>query len=126
MSRCTKVVTTTGAVTATLLPSASTFYGVSATSAEAANFYVKVWWEGTGTAPPTVPGGAQPATTLPTAGTTVPNLVFQVPTTGLPLTVSSEGINNGGRIWYWIAAGAADSSTTALTAGGDNVTFIYD
>jgi hypothetical protein len=126
MPRATKIVTGTGAVTATLLPSASVFYGISATSAEATTFYVKLWWEGTGTAPPSVVGGAQPATVLPTAGTTVPHLVFQVPTTGLPLSVANVEVNNGGRIWYWIAGGAADSSTTALVAGGDNITFVYD
>jgi hypothetical protein len=128
MARSTKVVTTTGAVTATLLGngSASIFYGLVATGAgNAAVYYVKLWWEGTGTAPPAISGGAQPATTLPTAGTTVPSLVIPIPVAGL-VSQFGEPLNNGGRIWYWIATGVADSSTTVLAAGGDAVTFIYD
>ena len=108
-----------------MLPSASIFYGVVAASNEAAAFYIKLFWEGTGTAPPTVAGGPQPATVLPIAGTTVPHMTIQVPITG---TFGSlvEPLNNGGRIWYWITNLKADADTTVLTTGGDVVTFIYD
>lgn len=126
MARSTHFTTTTSAPAAVLLPSASTFLGIAATSAEAAAYYVKLWWEGTGTAPPTVPGGAQPATSGPTVGTTVPNITIQVPTTGLLLTTLAEPLNNGGRIWYWVTKNAADSDNTALVTGGDVITLIYD
>ena len=109
-----------------MLPSASVFYGLTVSSGEAAAFYIKLYWEGTGTAPPTVPGGPQPATTLPTAGTTVPHVTIQVPTTGVPPSSFVEPLNNGGRIWYWISSLKADSDTTALPTGGDVVTFVYD
>jgi hypothetical protein len=128
MARCTKITTGTGTVTATLLAngSASTFYGVSALSAEAASFYIKLYWEGTGTAPPPNVGASQPATVLPSAGTTIATMTFLVPTTGLPLSATNVPINNGGRIWYWISATAADGAQSALTTGGDLVTLIYD
>ena len=126
MARSTHFTTTTGAVTATLLPSASIFYGVAATSAEAAAFYIKLWWEGTGTAPPALAGGPQAATAAPIAGTTVPHLTLQVLTTGLVMSGLAEPLNMGGRIWYWVTAGAADNNSTVLVAGGDVITFIYD
>lgn len=126
MARSTHFTTGTGAVAAVLLPSASTFLGIAAASAEAAAFYVKLWWEGTGTPPPTVPGGAQPATAAPTPGTTVPHITVQVPTTGLLTTLLGVPLNNGGRIWYWITSLKADSDTTALPTGGDVITLIYD
>ena len=127
MARAFKVTTTTGAVAAQLLAggSASTFYGLYASSAEAANgLFVKLYWEGTGTAVPYAPGIAQ-STTVPVAGTTVPSLTISVPTTGLILG-SPIPVNNGGRIWYWITGAAADSSTTVLATGGDVITFIFD
>lgn len=126
MARSTHFTTGTGAPAAVLLPSASTFLGIAAASAEAAAFYVKLWWEGTGTPPPTVPGGAQPATSAPVAGTTVPHLTIQVPTTGLLLSMLGVPLNNGGRIWYWVTSLKADSDTTALPTGGDVITLIYD
>jgi hypothetical protein len=127
MARALKVTTTTGAVSAALLAggSASVFYGVYASSAEAAGgLNIKLYWEGTGTAPPSI-GGVQPTTTLPVAGTTVPSLTVSVPQTGLTLG-SPIPVNNGGRIWYWITGTAADNSTTALATGGDVITFVYD
>lgn len=127
MARCVKITTTTGTVAAALLAggSASVFYGVSAYSAEAASYYIKIYWEGTGTAPVNISGEGQ-TTTLPVAATTVPQFTIIVPTTGLN-SIHDVPINNGGRIWYWISAVAADGTTqTALTTGGDLVTFVFD
>ena len=127
MARATKITTTTAAVSAQLLSggSASIFYGVSAVSVEATAFYIKLYWEGTGTAVP-LNSPIQPATTLPVAGSTVAMMTFPVPTTGLPLSVTNLPINNGGRIWFWISATPGDGAQTALVAGGDVVTLIYD
>lgn len=126
MARSSHFTIGTTAPAAQLLPSASTFLGIAATSAEAAAYFVKLWWEGTGTAPPTSAGGAQPATTGPVVGTTVPNITIQVPTTGLLTTLLGVPLNDGGRIWFWVTKLAADSDTTALVTGGDILTLIYD
>jgi hypothetical protein len=116
----------TGAVTATLLPSASILYGVYASSAEAANAcFIKFYWEGTGVAPPTTPFGSQPAVVVPAAGTSVPQLTIAVPQTGTLLSAAVP-LNNGGRIWYWISKNPALLDTTVLVTGGGIVTFIYD
>jgi hypothetical protein len=117
--------TTTGAVTANLVAggAASNWYGVIATSAEAATYYLKLYWEGTGTAAPSI-GGVQPTTTLPVPGTNKPHLTIPVPTTGLS-SRAADAINMGGRMWYWVTANAADTDTTVLTAGGDVISIIY-
>ena len=127
MARSTKFTTSTAAVAATRLQSASTFLGIIATSAEAASgLFVKLWWEGTGTAPPAVQGGAQPATAAPIPGTTIPHLTIPIPTvTGLAFSMA-EPLNNGGNIWYWVTGAAADASTAVLATGGDVITLIYD
>jgi hypothetical protein len=124
--RSTHITTTTAAVAAVRMPSASMLYGVAATGAgNAATYYIKFWWEGTGIAPPATPSGAQPATVLAVPGTTVPHLTIQIPTTGAQITLV-EPLNNGGNLWYWITTGLADNSTSVLVTGGDVVTFMYD
>lgn len=124
MARCTKITTGTGAVTAQLLAggSASVFYGLIGVNNEAAITYVKIYWEGNTVAP-------QALTSLPAVATTVPQLTIAVPAViGSQSSVHSGfPINNGGRIWYWISATLADGTAqTALTTGGDLITFIYD
>jgi hypothetical protein len=131
MARSAHFTTTTGAVTATLLPSASIFYGISATnSLSLATYYVKLYWEGTGTAVPQY-GGPQQKTTLPVAGTSIPHLTIPVnvesaTVVGGIVAISEVALNNGGRIWYWVSLNPADTDTTVLGAGGDVVTLIYD
>lgn len=119
--------TGTGTVTAALLAngSASILYGVYAASLEAAGaLNIKLYWEGTGTAPPTLAGQQKP-TVLPVAGTNSPQLVISVPTTGLVLS-SPVPLNNGGRIWYWVSSLPGLTDTTALVTGGDVITFVFD
>lgn len=119
--------TGTGTVTAALLAngSASILYGVYAASLEAAGaLNIKLYWEGTGTAPPTL-AGQQTPTVLPVAGTNSPQLVISVPTTGLVLS-SQVPLNNGGRIWYWVSSLPGLTDTTALVTGGDVITFVFD
>jgi hypothetical protein len=124
MARCTKITTGTGAVTAQLLAggSASIFYGLTAVNVEAAATYVKIYWEGNTVSP-------QALTTLPAVATTVPQLTFQIPLTSTSSFSQhfTVPLNNGGRIWYWISATLTDGTAqTALTTGGDLITFIYD
>lgn len=128
MARCQKVITSTGAVTATLMGggSASEFYGLSVFNNEAAPFYIKLYWEGTGVAPATTPYGSQPAVTLPSAGTTVSSMTILVPTAGLTLTIQNVPINNGGRIWFWASVTAADTAQSVLPVGSSQITFVYD
>jgi hypothetical protein len=124
MARSTHFTTTTGAVTATLIPSASILYGLTATGAgNAATYYIKFFWEGTGTPP--VATGTQ-STVIPAAGTNHPHLTVQVPVAGVPLASIVEPLNNGGRIWYWVSTGLGDLDTTVLVTGGDVVSIVYD
>ena len=115
--------TATPAATLVAGGAGSTFYGLAATNGEAAAIFLKLYWEGTGTAAPSV-GGVQPATTLPTAGTTIPQLTIPVPVGGL-FNLSFDPVNLGGRIWYWVTKNAADTDATALTTGGDVFSLIY-
>jgi hypothetical protein len=128
MARCQKITTGTGAVVATLLAggSASIFYGISAVNNETSTtIYVKLYWEGTGTAPG-VAGSGQSTTTLPAVATTVPQLTLQIPSTGL-IFISDTALNNGGHIWFWVTSTLADGTAqTALATGGDLITLIYD
>jgi hypothetical protein len=130
MARSAHFTTTTGAVTATLLPSASIFYGVSATNAlSTAVYYIKLFWEGTGVAPSASPTGQK--VTLPTAGTSVPSLTIAVnvesaTVPGGIFQLSDVPLNNGGRIWYWVSLNPGDTDTTVLATGGDVITLIYD
>jgi hypothetical protein len=134
MARSAHFTTVTTAVTANLLGggSASTFYGIYASnSLSTAVYYVKLFWEGTGTAPPKTLGQAQAATTIPTAGTSIPHLTIPVnvesaTVPGGIVEVANVPLNMGGRIWYWVSAAPGDTDTTALATGGDVVTLIYD
>lgn len=126
MSLARQVALTTAAPTAQLIaPSATALFGVAATNAlSTAIYYIKFYWEGTGTAPPNYTGN-QPATTLPVAGTTTPTMTIAVPTTGGLFSRSDDRIINGGRIWYWITLNPGPADATALGTGGDQVTFFY-
>jgi hypothetical protein len=86
--------------------------GFSATSAEAANFFLKFWW-------------AHNAG-LPTIGTTAPDVTILVPTTGLVPELFVRSLQGGGALWVAATKLAADSDTTALTAGGDVITLFLE
>ena len=128
MARAFKVTTTTAAVSAQLVAggAASIFYGVVATGAgNNATYYLKLYWEGTGTAAPTASNPVQ-TTTTPTAGTTVPQMTIQIPTAGVLPSSTVEPVNNGGRLWYWITTSLADNAAAVLATGGDSVSIIFD
>lgn len=104
----------------------SIFFGLAATNSQGTPvaYYIKLWWEGTGTAPPTTPLGAQPATGTPVPGTTVPQMTIAVPVGGL-YNLSFQPITNGGRIWYWVTTNPGPSDATAIAqAIGDQISFI--
>ena len=123
-----KFTTTTGAVAARLVANGagSILNGISATNNEGTTvpYFIKLFWEGTGTPPPTVAGGTQPATVGPVAGTTIPSMVIEVPSTGL-FYFDNLQITNGGRMWFWVSLLQADTDTTVITIGGEQITFIY-
>src|SRR5271166_2680461 len=132
MARSSTVTTGTGAVTAALIQGAgggaSFFYGLSATNAEAAIYYIKLYWEGTGTGfTSNSAAGTQIATTIPVAATNIPQLVIPIATPGgYPFVTENVMLNNGGRIWWWATLTAANGSAqSALTNGGDVITFVY-
>lgn len=87
-------------------------------------FYVKFWW-----LKPIV-GGAQ----LPTVGTTVPDLVIEVPaadpTTGATGSVCPSwpgGIAQAGApLWVACVTGSANSDNTAVAAGQGNVNLLVE
>lgn len=84
------------------------FMGGSSSNAEAANFFIKLWWQ-------------KDKTAIPVIGTTAPDLTIQVPSAGLPPFTVLQSLNAGGACWYAATLLAADADTTAL-AGGDVVT----
>lgn len=112
MARSYHVTTVVGAPVATLINGASDFLGINATSAEAAAYFIKLWWSGN-------------TNVAPTVGTTAPKLTLAVPTTGLNFH-SNFPLNNGGLMYWWATLNAADADATALTAGGSVVTITFD
>jgi hypothetical protein len=126
MALAFKFTTGTGAPAASLVAggAGSIFFGLAASSAESGNYYLKLWWEGTGTPPPSSVAGSQPSTSIPVPGTTLPSATIPIPSTGL-FNLSFNPINNGGRLWFWVTKNAADLDATALAAGGDVITLFY-
>jgi hypothetical protein len=87
------------------------FMGLAACAAEA--YFVKLWWQ--------PPGN----TTIPTVGTTPPNLTIQVPSTGSPPVAWSRPLNPGGPAWVAVTKYQTDIDTTTV-AGGDVITLFLD
>jgi hypothetical protein len=112
MARSFHFSTGTGAPTAQVIVGASDFLALFASSAEAANYYVKFWWSGN-------------TTNAPVIGTTKPSLTIPVPISGQSSTLNFP-LNNGGLLYVWVTAGGADTDATALTAGSDAITIVFD
>ena len=90
------------------------FLGMAATCAEAAAYFVKIWW-----------GGTAAGTELPVIGTTAPNLTIQVPTTGT-FQEFNHPLQGGGPMWVAATKNAGDTDDTALTTGGDVISLFVD
>lgn len=116
MSFALKFATGTGTPAAALVPGGySQLLGIAASSAEAATYYVKLYWQGN--------AGSN---TAPAVGTTIPSLTIPIPTTGQSLIALTQAVNNGGPLWYWVTKNAADTDNTALVTGGDVVNLILE
>jgi hypothetical protein len=112
MARSFHTSTGTGAPAPLLIPGASDFLALFASSVETGAFYVKLWWSGNNTAPPVV-------------GTTIPTLTIPVPANGQAVSLNFP-LNNGGNLYMWATKNGGDTDTTALTAGGDALTVVFD
>ena len=105
--------TTTTATPALIGPLPATdFLGATASSAEAATFYLKLWW--------THDSGG------PIIGTTAPDATFPIPSTGLLPFEFNHPLQEGGMLYCAVTKNAADTDDTALTTGGDVVTLFLN
>ncbi len=91
------------------------FIGGCASSAEAAPYFIKLWWQ-----------GANPSQGIPVIGTTAPNIVIPIGTTGQAPFLLHFPLNMGGPCWYAVTKNAAVTDDTALTTGGDVVTLFFN
>lgn len=108
-------VTTTNAVALTQVKGGQNadFYGIIATSAEAAGaMFVKLWW-----------GGNNNAT--PVLGTTLPNITISVPTTGLIVPFEWPLVYPG-PLWVAVTKLNVGTDTTVLATGGGVVTLLLE
>ena len=101
--------TTTSAVALTQAGTYTELWGVVATEAKDATYYVKVWW--TGNNPP------------PVLGTTKPNITFAI-LAGNPSCVFAMPLIQQGPMYYAVTLNPADNDTTVLSTGGDVVTLL--
>jgi hypothetical protein len=108
-------VTTTATPTLTQLKGGQNvdFFGLTATSAEAAGaMFLKLWW-----------GGNSNAT--PVLGTTLPTVTISVPTTGLVVPFYVPLIY-AGPCWYAVTKNNVGTDATALSTGGGVVTLFLE
>jgi hypothetical protein len=104
--------TGTAAPTPTLVAGGFTeFWGAVATNAEAAIYFIKIYWQGN-------------TNTIPVVGTTTPNLTIPVQQiTGPPLVLTTPLVLQG-PMYYTVTKNAADTDTAALSNGGDVITLL--
>jgi hypothetical protein len=108
-------VTSTSAVALTQLKGGQScdFWGLCATSMEAAGaMFVKLWW-----------GGNSNAT--PVLGTTLPTLTISIPTTGI-LAPMDWPIVYPGPLWVAVTKNNVGTDTTVLSTGGGVVTLFLE
>jgi hypothetical protein len=85
-------------------------FGVIATYAESATFYIKFWWGGN-------------TNTVPTLGVTEPNLTVPI-SSGGPGFVLTKSICMQGPLYWAATANASDTDATALGTGGDVINIL--
>jgi len=89
------------------------FWGLIATSMEAAGaMFVKLWWGGNTTATPVL-------------GTTLPDLTISVPTTGLVQPLDWALVHSG-PLWFAVTKNNVGTDATALVTGGGVITFFLE
>ena len=102
--------TGTSAPVWTQIPSFTELWGVCATDAKDATYYVKVWWQGN-------------TNTAPVAGKTVPSITFAIQS-GSVDCVFAVPIILQGPMYYMVTLNPADTDATVLATGGDVVTLL--
>lgn len=110
---------TTGVTTPLLVTVNNTgntdFWGVAATNASGTPYYIKFAWQ-----------GQSNATLFPTStgSTTLPAMVFEVPTIGLNYALD-EPVTNVGQLYFWYASTPGVATNASVTTSGDAITVIY-
>lgn len=105
---CQKFIAGTGAPVAALA-NGTQFWGFTASNAEGATIFLKLWWQGN-------------TNTAPVVGTTAATVTLAIPSAGQPIATSIEPIIQQGPLYYAVTKNAADTDTTALSTGGDVIT----
>ena len=108
--------TTTSAPTLNLLSGGRSveLFGVIATYAESATFYVKFWYQGNTNATPVL-------------GVTAPTLTVPISSSGPGFLVGGGngcGVVMQGPVYWAATTNAADTDATALGAGGDVINIL--
>ena len=110
---------TTGVVTPTVQTvnnlGNTDFWGVAATNAGAVPYYIKFAWQGQTNAVP-----------FPTStgSTTLPAMVFEVPTIGLDYALN-EPVTNVGQLYFWYSSTPGVATNASVTSSGDAITVFY-
>lgn len=110
---------TTGVTTPTVQtvnnPGNTDFWGIAATNASGTPYYIKLAWQGQSNAAP-----------FPTStgSTTLPQMVFEVPTIGLNVAFD-EAVTNIGQLYFWYASTPGVATNSSVTTSGDAITVIY-
>jgi len=107
-----KFTTGTSAPVWTQAGSWTSFYGVVATNAESAAYFIKLYWQ-------------KDSPTAPSVGVTVPDLTIPIYTTTLGVEFHRALVQNG-PLWYTVTKNAGDTDATALSSGGDIITLLVE
>src|SRR6185437_7225638 len=105
--------TTTSTPSLTPIPAGAespVLYGVIATYAESATYFIKFWWQGNNNS-------------VPVLGTTKPNLTVPI-SSGGPGFISQVPIVGQGSLYWAATTNASDTDATALGAGGDVINIL--
>lgn len=89
-------------------------YGVIATYAESATYFIKFWY-----------GTSMSSATPPTIGTTVPSLTIPISASG-PGFICSKPIQMQAPVYWAATLNAVDTDDTALGTGGDIVNLLLE
>ena len=102
--------TTTGAVVWKQIPTYTELWGIVATDAKDATYYVRVFWQGN-------------SNKAPVAGTTAPTITFAIQSGSVDCIFVMPIILQG-PMYYNVSLDQGDTDTTVLSTGGDVVTLL--
>ena len=98
------------------------FLGLTATNGTGAPYYVKLYW----TKNQNISFAQMTGAVTNAAATIIPDMTFQVPTTGFTLPMGEWPVINQGQLYLWAVSSAADGTNTSLSAGGDVINVFID